>query len=257
MAYSYEQELLIMQHKHKAGIFQCDSHVLYSSQVIELVPGVVSRRIASSMKAEPGGQFVTVLNLGVFLSLYRQMISDRDYLNAGWIIKVDPDTVFLPHRVRTLLRSYDWGVGDAGIYLNNCQEGLHGPIEILSQGAFLSFARGVPECYKQLNNILCDDACQKRNGGCNGKCTDWWGEDIFLDQCLERFTQARRVFAKHLLQEDHCPTNQEKGWDSCEDTHVSSFHPFKDPPKWLHCWKAALKQERHEGKPKSHKHAHR
>lgn len=243
MPYSYEKDLLIAQHEEKAGIFQCDEHVLYSSQVIELVPGVVSRRISSSMKAEPGGQYVTVLNLGIFLALYRQMIRDRDYLNADWIIKVDPDTVFFPHRLRPLLRSYNWGVGDAGIFLNNCPEGLHGPIEVLSVNAFLSFAHSLQDCYQGLNNVGCNDACQKWNGGCSGQCTSFWGEDIFLDQCLKRFTKTRRVFAKQLLQEEHCPTNQRNGWASCKDTDVASFHPFKDPSKWMNCWKSGITAE--------------
>ncbi|CAE7392980.1 unnamed protein product, partial [Symbiodinium natans] len=85
------------------GIFQCDSWALYSSQALELAPGVVSRVIHSNMMCEMGGQFITALNLGIFLALYRQILQDGDFLGAEWLVKVDPDTVWAPARLQHYL----------------------------------------------------------------------------------------------------------------------------------------------------------
>eukprot|EP00930_Biecheleria_cincta_P003369 TRINITY_DN1042_c0_g2_i1.p1 TRINITY_DN1042_c0_g2~~TRINITY_DN1042_c0_g2_i1.p1 ORF type:complete len:636 (+),score=90.09 TRINITY_DN1042_c0_g2_i1:264-1910(+) len=247
IAYSAEQDLLVYQHEKKVGIFQCDSHAIYSSQVIEVAPGLVSRRINHAMKAEPGGQFLTVLNLGIFLTLYRQLILDKDYLQADWIVKVDPDTMFFADRLRRTLSNYNFGLGGAGMYLNNCPEGLHGPIEVFSQRAFLELAENAESCYDKMNNKLCDPACQARRKVCNGKCVDWWGEDIWADRCLDLYTKSQRVFARHLLQEDHCPETaaySKYSWKSCKDTRTVAFHPFKTKDVWEECLHAAQEQEK-------------
>eukprot|EP00930_Biecheleria_cincta_P003368 TRINITY_DN1042_c0_g1_i2.p1 TRINITY_DN1042_c0_g1~~TRINITY_DN1042_c0_g1_i2.p1 ORF type:complete len:600 (+),score=105.06 TRINITY_DN1042_c0_g1_i2:136-1935(+) len=238
MAFSYEQDLILYQHKKKVGIFQCDSHAIYSSQVIELAPGLVSRRIHHSMKAEPGGQFVTVLNLGIFLALYRQLILDKHYLHADWIVKVDPDTVFFADRLRQNLNNYNFGLGDSGVFLNNCPEGLHGPIEVFSQRAFLALAENAKMCYDSMNGRACDAACQAARNVCNGDCTNWWGEDIWADRCLTLHTQSKRLFGRHLLQEEHCPETaaySKYSWQSCKDTRTVAFHPFKSKELWETC----------------------
>eukprot|EP00913_Durusdinium_trenchii_P000052 g48.t1 len=127
--WTYEQSLIEIQYRKKAGIFQCDSYALYSNEVIELFPGVVSRRIHSPLMCEIGGQFITALNLGIFLTFYRQVILDADFMDSAWVIKVDPDTVWNPQRLRPLLDGLSWGLDGDGIYLNNCELGFHGPID--------------------------------------------------------------------------------------------------------------------------------
>eukprot|EP00930_Biecheleria_cincta_P029074 TRINITY_DN20233_c0_g1_i2.p1 TRINITY_DN20233_c0_g1~~TRINITY_DN20233_c0_g1_i2.p1 ORF type:complete len:604 (+),score=90.84 TRINITY_DN20233_c0_g1_i2:45-1856(+) len=240
LAYSSEQDLLVYQHKRQAGIFQCDSHAIYSSQVIQLAPGLVSRRIPHSMQAEIGGQFATVLNLGIFLALYRQLILDGDYLKTDWTIKVDPDTVFFPSRLRKSLSNYNFGLGDAGIYLNNCPDGLHGPIEVFSQRSFLALAENAQKCYELMDNKPCDLDCQAKRLVCIGNCTDWWGEDIWVDRCLDLYTNAKRMFSRHLLQEAHCVGTEEystHSWKSCKDPRTVAFHPFKAKDDWEECYR--------------------
>eukprot|EP00931_Biecheleriopsis_adriatica_P010050 TRINITY_DN111149_c0_g1_i1.p1 TRINITY_DN111149_c0_g1~~TRINITY_DN111149_c0_g1_i1.p1 ORF type:complete len:617 (-),score=107.21 TRINITY_DN111149_c0_g1_i1:112-1884(-) len=242
-AFSYEQELIVMQHSSGASIFQCESHAVYSSQVIEIAPGLVSRRIASSMMAEVGGQFVTVTNLAIFLALYRQIIMDADYLNAGWTIKVDPDTVWLPARLRPILRQQSWGVGGDGIYLNNCPEGLHGPIEIFSQSAFRALGDHAAQCAHAMDGPVCENHCEsvfQQTKVCNGNCTDWWGEDIWADQCLHRFSEAKRVLVNSLLLEAHCKSSGQAHHvnvtpSSCRDSSIVAFHPFKTENSYTQC----------------------
>lgn len=260
LPYSIEQDLLVYQHEKKVGVFQCDSHAIYSSQVIEVAPGLVSRRISHSMRAEPGGQFLTVLNLGVFLALYRQLILDKDYLQADWVVKVDPDTVFFADRLRNTLSNYNFGLAGDGAYLNNCPSGLHGPIEVISQKAFLALAENAETCYDKMNNKLCNVSCQARRLVCNGNCTDWWGEDIWVDRCLDLHTKSKRMFARHLLQEEHCPETaaySKYRWSSCKDTRTVAFHPFKTKEVWEKCFHAAQKQEKEGGHSMRRRHRFR
>ncbi|CAK9013259.1 unnamed protein product [Durusdinium trenchii] len=235
--WTYEQSLIEIQYRKKAGIFQCDSYALYSNEVIELFPGVVSRRIHSPLMCEIGGQFITALNLGIFLTFYRQVILDADFMDSAWVIKVDPDTVWNPQRLRPLLDGLSWGLDGDGIYLNNCELGFHGPIEIFSTRSFLALGHHAKECAKAMDGKTCIDHCDgvwNQVEVCNGRCTDWWGEDIWADQCLSRFTQAKRVMVKTLLQEDHCKPHI-SDWRSCSNPEVVAFHPFKEPWQFERC----------------------
>lgn len=255
LAYTSEQELLLNAFDRKVGVFQCDHHAIYSNQVVELRPGLVSRRISSSMKAELGGQFVTRMNLGVFMALCRQLIIDSDYLNFDWTVKVDPDTVWFPQRLRSSITEYTWGVSGDGIYLNNCPNGLHGPIEVFSQGALHALFLKIPTCNAKFNGPKCIQNCEgvwKQVSVCNGECIDWWGEDIWIDQCLKRFSTARRAFAKDLLQEEHCqlppsgklPRWGKTDWASCKYQDVVAFHPFKNVSGYNQCLDNALSSQR-------------
>jgi len=237
LPYTPEQELVLMQYQMEVGIFRCDSWALYSSQAIELAAGVVSRRVHSNLMCEVGGQFITALNLGIFLALYRQILLDQDFLSAEWLVKVDPDTVWAPTRLRHYLREHSWGIGGDGIYFNNCEEGLHGPIEVFSKNAFISVGRAAQRCKAAYDQQECSDNCTgvwEQTKYCNGPCIQWWGEDIWVDQCLTDFTNAKRVMVKTLLQEDHCKP-QLANWRSCTDPHTVAFHPFKDPWEFKQC----------------------
>eukprot|EP00931_Biecheleriopsis_adriatica_P051030 TRINITY_DN29561_c0_g1_i2.p1 TRINITY_DN29561_c0_g1~~TRINITY_DN29561_c0_g1_i2.p1 ORF type:complete len:515 (-),score=102.68 TRINITY_DN29561_c0_g1_i2:72-1589(-) len=223
------------------GSFQCDGQTLYSSQAVELAPGVASRRIHSTLLCELGGQFVTALNLGIFMALWRQVILDGDFLSYDWTIKADPDTVFFPARLRPILVSYSSALEEDGVYLNNCRYGLHGPMETFSQNALRALAARAQVCSNAMDGEVCNtpESCQEVwqpsfREHCNGNCTAWWGEDIWVDQCLKRFTKAQRVFVPELLQEDHC--DPKPGWRSCKDQDTVAFHPFKTIEEFQACW---------------------
>lgn len=236
-AWTDEQRLVELQHEQNAGIFACDSYALYSNQLLETQPGVVTRRIHSPMMCELGGQFITALNLGIFLAFYRQVILDQEFMSAAWVIKVDPDTVWSPSRLRPMLQDLEWGLSGDGIYLNNCKDGLHGPIEIFSSGAFFALGQNAKSCAFHLDGKECIEHCKgvwTQTKVCNGPCTEWWGEDIWADQCLWRFTEAKRVMIKTLLQEEHCKPHVPK-WRSCDDPNTVAFHPFKSPEEYRKC----------------------
>lgn len=220
--FSYEVTLLINQHKHGYSIFGCEKWVVYSSQKLNMMNGKIhTRLIRSSQYAESGGQWGTALNTDIFMALWRQVIEDGDYLKARWVVKVDPDTVWFPLRLQALLRQPYLAnqTHGPGTYLNNCKDGLHGPIEIFSQRALKTFAEISPQCFDAMN------------GWGNWQL----GEDAWMDQCLlsNGGHGVRRIFEGSLLAEAHCFKWQ--GWEQCWSQGMIAFHPFKDVNAWNNC----------------------
>ena len=76
------------------SIFSCDNFAIYSSISMELAPGVLTRRVSSTLLTELGGSFMTVLNLGPFMAVWKQVLYDGEYLHHDWILKAE-DALFL------------------------------------------------------------------------------------------------------------------------------------------------------------------
>jgi len=224
LPYTYEVGLLSMQFKHHLSIFRCEHYAVYSSQLLDLGGGLHTRKINSSQLAEMGGQWGTALNTDAFMALWRAVILDGDYLKAGWLIKVDPDTVWFPSRLKSILHEQEQKnlTEGLGVYLNNCPAGLHGPLEILSQNAFREFALESEKCFWSENSW-----------------GNWqWGEDMWMDQCFMNTIHSHRVYVPQLLAEDHC--NKWWGWESCTAKDRVAFHPFKDQWKYSTCVNNAM-----------------
>ncbi|CAE8719603.1 unnamed protein product [Polarella glacialis] len=227
LPYSYEQDMLVMQFQEKANIFGCDHWAVYSNQEMKLAPGLVTRRVQTTQRCEIGGEFGTALNLGVFTALWRQVLLDDEYVKVNWIIKADPDTVFFPERLRPILKAMEKKEGNGrdgkGVYLNNCKYGLHGPIEVFSTRAISTLANDFETCFAYFRKL------------CSGDCL--WGEDMWVDQCLQRVANVTRIDEFKLLSESHC--DPEPGWNSCYDHSKVAFHPFKDISGYKTCLQSA------------------
>jgi len=219
LPYSYEVDLTVMQHKNYYSIFACELWKIYSSQRLQLAPGLKTHLINTSQVAEAAGQWGTALNTGAFVAYWRALVQDGDYLKARWLVKVDPDTVWFPQRLIPILVEQEQtkSLEAPGIYLNNCKTGLHGPIEVVSQTAFSTLAEVSSKCFWAMN--------------------DWgnwqWGEDMWFDQCMLTVGHAHRTYVQKLLAEDHC-TNW-PGWRSCAAKDIVAFHPFKQADAYVAC----------------------
>jgi len=208
---SYEVDLLMSLWKSKVGIFACDNFTVFSSGVFELVPSVITESIGS-MKCDYGGPFNLALNSDIFVRVWKRVISDGLWKASGWSVKVDPDAVFLAGRLRENVRYSD---PEATIYLNNCDQGLHGPIEVIARGGMRAYAAGFSDCETSLSKEF-----------------SWAGEDVFLRHCLGMLN-INRVDDFRLLSEDHCM------WENplqngCVSGKVA-FHPFKSPDAYFKC----------------------
>jgi len=101
------------------------------------------------------------------------------------------------------------------MYINNCQWGLHGPIEVFSRRAIALYIAGLPICANLLPHA--------------------WGEDKFIDQCMIELGLTR-VDTFDIMSEIACGDQPAP----CGQTDTT-FHPFKNVEKWFACWNFATK----------------
>jgi len=186
---------------------------------IQVAEGVITHRVDSNLKCKMGGEFGTCLNTPVFMKVWDRILEDNRPRLHDWTVKVDPDAVFFPARLRGVLLSHH--ETPQGIYLNNCQFGLHGPLEVFSRNAVSAWSYGRNACVKHFRMV------------CSGDFSCQWGEDMFIDQCLWKVLKIKRAFESALLVEDHC--KPPAGWQDCQDPGKVSFHPFKDRGEYREC----------------------
>mmetsp|Transcript_45138 Transcript_45138/g.84240 ORF Transcript_45138/g.84240 Transcript_45138/m.84240 type:complete len:425 (+) Transcript_45138:30-1304(+) len=213
---TYEQGLMSWQYKNKANIFACDEWAVYSSQKVEIVEGYLESTVVDSdLKCEMGGEFGTALNTDIFFKVWDKVFEDKRYLFHEWIVKADPDSVCIIDRLRVAV-AFHHDV-DKGVYFNNCQFGLHGPIEVFSKNAVEAWRKGRPHCIKHFEKL------------CSGPCL--WGEDMWIDQCLMKVLDVQRVDDWNLISEAHCDSPD---WTECRNGRIC-FHPFKDLVSYKRC----------------------
>jgi hypothetical protein len=216
--FSYEVGLMAMQRDAHMGIFACDQHTILSNQALS--HGLNASLVLSDLRCEMGGDFNTAMNTEIFMAVWTQVIALGHFRANDWTVKVDPDTVFLPARLRLVTASHK--VPPEGAYLNNCKFGLHGPLEVFSREAMARWASGSGHCVAYFDKI------------CHGPCA--WGEDMFIDQCLGRVINVPRLNDWSLLSEEHCDSND---WAQCRNGDVA-FHPFKTVEGFQGCATRAL-----------------
>jgi len=217
LPWGYEQRLLAFQYERGAGIFGCDEYCLFSNRTLQVAPGVTTGLVVSNLVVKMGGEFGTALNTDVFLAVWAKVISDDRFSFHDWSAKVDPDAVFMPARLRVIVASHR--ETKRGTYLNNCKFGLHGPLEVFSRNAVKTFGDGSAKCMAHFTKL------------CSGKCK--WGEDMFIDQCMQKVLALGREDDFRLLVEDHC--DPPPGWSACQDRDAAAFHPFKTREGYRHC----------------------
>jgi len=219
MAKGGERDLIEAQLHHGIGIFTCDHHTVLSSERVKLEGGgrVFYAESIGDMSCEYGGPYYLALNSDIFLRAWKRVFSDGTYLKADLTVKVDPDAVFIPSRLQRHLRFAD---PDAKVYYNNCDHGLHGPIEVVARGGMITMARGIQACERALRHEF-----------------SWAGEDVFLRHCLG-YLDVDRVDDFRLLSETHC-FDEDPVRDGCNSGKVS-FHPFKEVDSYFKCFEEAI-----------------
>jgi len=214
----YEKDLIVHQHKAHVSIFACDEFAVFSSKVIDISSRVKTVAIDSDLKCKEGnGDLGILLNTEIFFAVWDKVITEKRFNVHAWTVKVDPDSVFLPSRLRMDLKHHS--EGPTGVYINNCKMGLKGPLEVFSRIAVHLWAEGRHRCVEHFNKL------------CSGPCP--WGEDKFIDQCLWKVLGVRRENDWSLLATAHC--DPPDGWTDCLDVTKATFHPFKDGGDWRKC----------------------
>jgi hypothetical protein len=144
-----EPAMMTEQLKNRVGIFACDGFAVFSNPVVKL-GHLKTKLIDMDLHAEVGGEYHTSLNTPMFVKLWELVGKEGDYRRYGWLAKADPDTVFFPERLRWIVRALNpiTSAAKNGAFLNNCQLGLHGPLEIMSFKAFDTYLEGASDCWQ-------------------------------------------------------------------------------------------------------------
>merc|ERR1711972_536794 len=160
----------------------------------------------------PGQTTNSWLNTEIFLQAWQLVFYDGRFKKHEWILKVDPDPVFFPDRLRDHMRPHT--APGVSAFVMNCdlfQIALYGSLEVFSKQAMLSYYNGKDRCRTQLN---------------------WhgWGEDMFTQKCL-LMLGVQVVNGFDLIGDKRCHAAP------CWDTSKVAFHDFKSVPAWFDCWK--------------------
>jgi len=223
LPWGYEITLIRAQLAKRVGIFSCNSWNVISNETIALGQGpsgpLETEVMPGDLKCSFGGEFHTALNSKIFYRVWRKVAELGRYRLSEWTVKADPDAVLLPQRLRrhTAIRN-----SAQSIYLNNCYEGLHGPIEVLSQGGMRVFARDLEHCRRALEH-------------------EWmtYGEDVWLRRCFGLLGLSR-VDDYSVLREKACKPFKDP--IPCTANAVS-FHPLKSTSKYFECLGEAMHVE--------------
>mmetsp|Transcript_60681 Transcript_60681/g.130299 ORF Transcript_60681/g.130299 Transcript_60681/m.130299 type:complete len:427 (+) Transcript_60681:80-1360(+) len=198
-AHTQEAELVRRQVQRKVGVFACDEHIVFSDYEAQVgEPTILLGDISVAQ-----GAWGSAMNTEPFLRAWERLIQDGRFRRHDFIVKVDPDTVFIPAR----LKQHLGGVPASDTCYFKTQgsyPGFLGALEIVSRSAVEELGRRKMECTR--NN-------QAANSG----------EDGFLQHCFNVLGIASRDDYGLLTSGPDCTRG------------TSAFHPFKDPDAFVRC----------------------
>merc|ERR1712060_595807 len=150
MPHGYEQQHIARHATHGVGIFDCEESAVFSNVSFKIRSnGVHSMSIET---VAIGGSLDTVIMTGnngviaankdIFVRVWAAVVQDLRPWGHDWTVKADADAVFIPERLRGLLRMMWPPEGRADGYsafLKNCKYTLYGAIEVLSHRALAAY----------------------------------------------------------------------------------------------------------------------
>jgi len=216
----YEGPLLRSVLKRNIGIFACDGYDVFANENDTLgttADGITVRPVLIPVIRVGTSQDGTAGNAKLFMAVWDKIIAAGKFRYYDWTVKVDPDAVLLPWRLRDHMRPH---VGEH-VYVVNCNKVpgspnfpmMFGALEVFSQSAMKTYAQGSWKCGTELPWKL-------------------WGEDYFMTHCLD-YLGVGRISDFGVLGDNMCVGAH------CEDQSVASFHPFKTEADWHACWDTA------------------
>jgi len=241
--------LAVQLHRGGSGIFGCHGWSVFSDVQLDLGMGPRGWVHAVPIPGEmawsspvPGSSEKVWHNTVVFVRAWKRIHDDGVYKNYDWVVKVDPDTVFLPGILqRQLLKRSNTGDfmthldPKRPVYLLNCRQwySFQGPLEVFSRPAADKFFGGISHCQASLN---------------------WreWGEDWFVEHCMN-FLGVDKREGFGLLDDMYCKSEYDgKGHDylqeyldngpTCIDGRPA-YHPYKSTDDLTVCLEQAAGQD--------------
>lgn len=227
----YELPLVKNQLTQRASIFGCEEYAVFSDggspQTVGIGPDgkEIRTTVIPPIKQVTGNlnkAGVTTnswLNTETFLQVWDLCEKDGRYKKHDWVVKVDPDAVFFPDRLRRRMRPHT--IKDSKLFVMNCARynpvALYGSVEIFSRGAMDAYLAGKWNCRNKL---------------------PWhgWGEDFFMSHCMDMLGVGR-IYDFDLLSDKRCV------YRPCSDTSRVVYHDYKDAKldgTWFKCWRESV-----------------
>lgn len=176
------------------------------------------------------------VNWGLFYQVWLKVKAQDAVYKADYTVKVDPDAVFIPQRLRVYLGSTIKGDSPHGLYLENCknvQYGFFGHLEVISREGARVLTSNLEECHEKFAPCA--------NEGCDWK---WgaWGEDVFTQRCMDHH-YVDKVEAFDMTTDGACEADRPEGekknkkWHAtdCSQLKTVTAHPYKKPEEYLKC----------------------
>merc|ERR1712150_50643 len=246
-----ELEIVKTAQKMKTSVFACDGWNVFSDKTLALNPGSTIKVEYTKVHYGNGTAvhrpntkiFVNTL---LFVNVWKHIKKQTTWTSFSWVVKVDPPTVFIPARLRTLL-SHQM-VTPKGVYLENCnyvRMSMHGSLEVISKDAFGTFLDNIDDCLETLPWKSGDHAHWR-----------YYGEDKFLQFCMDKHgvdrvpsrqmvetvPKSQGLYGLHLT--ISCPGHRTKfeglvkKWHpNCTRSATAAMHAFRTPKAWLECLK--------------------
>jgi len=221
-----ELELLQIQYEYHTGIFACDSQMLFSDIELTNFPGITTVKVDAPQIAKRKSTG-TWINAPFFANGWAAIAKDGRWADYEWTIKIDPDCVFLPDRLKLKLSGQK--VTEKGIYFTNCEHvkfGFFGNLEVVSKAAFSNLLDGLDEC--------------RADPKVNNKT---FGEDLFMQMCMDKMG-VDNVEDFYVTTDDACDAiarvaktpgvKKTVTVPNCK-MGTPAFHPLKKPSDYIDC----------------------
>jgi len=224
-----DKELMKMQFKDQTGIFKCDDSQVLSGDSVDLAGdgSFMTTKINNQKIHSNQGMHQ---NHDLFIEAWGKVFGDGRYKLADWIVKVDPDTLFIPDRLRARLGGRSHADNHATFYANCAGANdiqkkdrhvyMYGALEVFSKKAVDTYFTHAQSCEQNV---------QFEDGG-------WW-EERYMTKCLELHGITLNPWLNgdlNLLSDPHCQAHLTE--PDCEGTAVA-FHPLPTAAKWDRCYK--------------------
>jgi hypothetical protein len=222
-----EETLVKQQLDRSIGIFACNEWAVITDDRLALnrwgehgfpkIPeGMDAGKVTSTWSigstSVPRGVETNPMNSMPFKTAWKALQASKKLEHHDWAVKVDPDAVWFPVRLRTHLKTYMPGHGNGwdNIFLKNCPRfnSMQGPIEVISRRAATNLENNIQNC-----------------GGVWGT-----GEDHFIVGCLQQLGVSP-VMEAGLLNDKYCD-----GYIDCSNSWKVAFHPHKNPTRFMECY---------------------
>jgi len=231
---STELDLLTAQFARKVSIFTCEKYEVYADVEVSLGEGFLTKKVTDVKgdwhfgKRKETGAWV---NTGMFIQVWKAIADTNAHADMDWVVKVDPDAVFVPERLRDRIQWLPRTTN--GIMLQNCRYvdyGFFGNLEVLSPKAFSVLTDSLETCYTEIDWMV----------GIKGGKYGPMGEDLFAEICMSKHG-VHYVEAFDVTTDGACEANRpndqrkNKKWHSDCKVKTAAMHPFKKPNEYFQC----------------------